>query len=314
MAMQSGGETGWRSDAAALGRGVSGFARVFSQLKPHWVVVLGDRVEAFAAASAAAVGGIGVAHIHGGDRASGAADEGMRHAISKLAHVHFAATEASEARLRRMGEEPWRVVLAGSPAAEGLERVRSVLPMSASEWTRVCVLMHPCGLAGDGDEGWARAVLGGVRAALGPEECAVWAEPNSDPGRDGVERVMGGSGLARLGHLEHEAFRGFLKWLGERGGVLVGNSSAGLIEAPLLGCVSVDVGPRQDGRERGDSVVSVGTHDPAAVARAIRRAREAGVEREERRYGSGGAGDRIARVLGSIDPEAGGFLRKRNAF
>jgi UDP-hydrolysing UDP-N-acetyl-D-glucosamine 2-epimerase len=322
VAMQREGETGRAADAAALGRGVSGFARVFGEMfggrGAEFVVVLGDRIEAFAAASAAAIGGVGVAHIHAGDRASGVADEGMRHAISKLAHVHFAATEASAARLVRMGIEPWRIVLSGSPAAEGIASVRATLPVGLDEWTRVFVLAHPCGLGERGDAAWMRAIVGGVRAALGPGEAAAWGEPNADPGREGVVGVLRESGFARVGHLEHGVFRGVLRWLGERGGVLIGNSSAGLIEAPLLGCASVDVGPRQDGRERGETVRSVRVRDADAVAQAVAEARAeavaGGSAGGERRYGDGGAARRIAGTLASIDPAAGGFLRTRNAY
>src|SRR5881394_2962134 len=98
--------SGRLSDSASLGRGISGLAEVFSRLSPDVVVVLGDRIEAFAAAAAASVGGIRVAHIHGGDRAEGIADEAMRHAITKLAHLHLAATELSARRIVLMGEKP----------------------------------------------------------------------------------------------------------------------------------------------------------------------------------------------------------------
>lgn len=311
--MQREGESGRGADAAALGRGVSGFAGVFGACALDWAVVLGDRIEALAAATAASVGGIGVAHVHGGDRASGVADEGMRHAISKLAHVHFAATAESGARLLRMGEEPWRVRVVGSPAADGAGDVVAALPAGVGEGVRVCVLMHGSGL-GDGEErAWARAVVEGVEGALGGGEGWVYGASNLDAGSGAVAGVLGASGGGALGHVEHGVFRGFLKWLGERGGVLVGNSSAGLIEAPMLGCASVDVGLRQDGRERGASVEGVAGCDAGAVAAAIGRARGRAVVGDGR-YGDGGAGARIAGVLGSIDPGLGGFLRKRNAY
>jgi len=91
--MQAEGVSGRLADAAAVGRGVSGLARVYETERPEWVVVLGDRIEAFAAAAAASIAGIAVAHLHGGDRAEGIADEALRHAITKLAHLHLAATD-----------------------------------------------------------------------------------------------------------------------------------------------------------------------------------------------------------------------------
>ena len=119
--MQRAGETGRPADAAALGRGVSALAEHFARLAPDIVVVLGDRIEAFAAASAASIGGIRVAHIHGGDRAEGVADEAMRHAITKLSHIHFAASAESAARIARLGEDAARIHLVGSPAVDGLD-------------------------------------------------------------------------------------------------------------------------------------------------------------------------------------------------
>lgn len=92
--------------AKGVGIGIYGMAQAFETLKPDVVVVLGDRVEAFAAATAAALSNILVAHIHGGDKSRGGLDESMRHAITKLAHIHFAASEESAQRILRMGEEP----------------------------------------------------------------------------------------------------------------------------------------------------------------------------------------------------------------
>ena len=105
--MQVAGRSTRFDDAESVGRGVARFARSFQALDPHWVVVLGDRIEAFAAASAASIGGRAVAHLHGGDRAEGVSDEAMRHAITKLAHLHLPgdATQSAD-RILRMGETP----------------------------------------------------------------------------------------------------------------------------------------------------------------------------------------------------------------
>ncbi|MBC7773036.1 MAG: UDP-N-acetylglucosamine 2-epimerase, partial [Pyrinomonadaceae bacterium] len=121
------GGRGRAADALSLGRGVCGFAAAFDRLMPAWVVVLGDRIEAFAAASAAAIAGIRVAHIHGGDRAEGIADESMRHAITKLAHLHFTATAESALRVLRMGEPSETIHVVGSPAIDG---IGDIAPMS----------------------------------------------------------------------------------------------------------------------------------------------------------------------------------------
>ena len=119
--MQHAGRRGRTADATATGRGVVGFTAAFDRLDPDVVLVLGDRIEAFAAAASAGIGGRLVAHVHGGDRAEGVADESMRHAITKLAHLHFPATPTSGERIRRLGEPTDSVHVVGSPAADGID-------------------------------------------------------------------------------------------------------------------------------------------------------------------------------------------------
>src|SRR4029434_9732214 len=107
-------------NAAATGRAIAELARVFEELRTDIVLVVGDRVEPFAAAAAANVSHRAVAHVHGGDRALGQIDDSLRHAISKLAHLHFPATQHSERRLKSMGEERWRIHGVGSPGVDGI--------------------------------------------------------------------------------------------------------------------------------------------------------------------------------------------------
>jgi UDP-hydrolysing UDP-N-acetyl-D-glucosamine 2-epimerase len=131
VAMQRPDERGRHGYASALARGVSGFVEYLGARPADVVLLLGDRIEPFAAAAAAAALGIRVAHLHGGDRAEGVADESWRHAISKMAHIHLPATRRSARRLIRMGEDERRVHVVGSPAIDGLKRVEP-LPDGAS--------------------------------------------------------------------------------------------------------------------------------------------------------------------------------------
>lgn len=319
--MQREGEEGRLEDAGALGRGVSGIADAFAALRPEIVVVLGDRIEALAAACAASVGGIALAHIHGGDRAEGVADEAMRHAITKLAHVHCAATAQSAERIVRMGEPEDRVFVTGSPAIDGLGAMAA---MTAREATGAfggvpgaVILMHPCGLGDEEERAWADAVSGGVHEALRGGAVLVLA-PNHDPGRGAVMGVLRGAadrwGWVWAEHLPRERFIGLLKLMRASGGVVVGNSSAGLIECAALGVGVVNVGPRQNGRERGGNVVDVAMAGAGAVASAIERARGLDLSVPMHPYGDGSAGMRIAGVLAGADIGSSGFLRKRNAY
>lgn len=353
--MQRPGQTGRGADAAALGRGVSGFAKAFADLKPDWVVVLGDRIEAFAAASAASIAGIAVCHIHGGDRAEGIADEAMRHAITKLAHLHCAATKLSAERIVRMGEKPEHVHVTGSPAIDGLDDVR---PMSDAEAAalgdpQAIILHHPSGLPAARERAMIHSIIYGVDEMSGGNVLCL--SPNSDSGRETILEALHtrcshsafdieypfrgplptlrvrrrpsrkpASGIERdwrlIEHLPRPAFLALLKRFCPDGpsphGLLVGNSSAGLIEAQDMGVRVVNVGPRQSGRESGDTVVDVPEGDLPIIGTKIDWALSLNLEgwKIARLYGDGRAGPRIAALLAQTDPHAPALLRKRNAY
>ena len=268
--MQVAGETGRVADARALGRGIAVLADQFASLAPDIVVVLGDRIEAFAAASAAAIGGIRVAHIHGGDRAEGVADESMRHAITKLAHIHFPASAESAQRILSLGEHAATVHLVGSPALDGLAAIDALddARYDALGSPEFVVLLHPCGRSDDAEHADAADLLD---AALDHGRVLALA-PNSDPGRGGIVRAIAERcGALRVAeHLPRAQFVGLLKRPEVK--ALVGNSSAGIIEASALGARVVDVGLRQRGRERARHVVSCAVLERASVSEAIAEA------------------------------------------
>lgn len=303
-------------DAAALGRGVQGFADAFSHLHPHWVVVLGDRIEAFAAAASASVGGIAVAHLHGGDRAEGVADEAMRHAITKLAHLHLPATDQSAWRITRLGEEDSRIHSVGSPAIDDLTDFE---PLDDDAWRelgepRSVVLFHPVGHDDDAEGADMDAIL---EACNGSRTLIL--HPNHDPGRAGVLRSIEraaatGRDVRVVPHLPRSRFVGLLKRLANEGGVLLGNSSAGLIECAALRVPVVDIGPRQGGRERAGNVIHIDAPTADALRAVIEQARVLDLTDLPHPYGDGRTGERVARLLAEIDPSQPGYLRKRNAY
>lgn len=312
--MQIAGKTGRAEDVQSLGRGVARFGRSFERLRPDWVLVLGDRIEAFAAAAAASVGGYAVAHVHGGDRAEGVADEAMRHAITKLAHVHFAASASSAERIVKMGEPASRVMNVGSPAIDALAGMPAV---DDATWEALgsptCLyLMHPIGRSDEQEEAGAAAVLA---ALVESGEKVLALMPNLDPGREGIARaVEGARGVEVRKHLEREVFVGVLKRLQGSGGVLVGNSSAGMIEAAAVGLRVIDIGPRQSGRERCWNVVHVDRESGDAVVAGVRAARSVLDNGGGHPFGDGRSGARIAAALGALNPHEPGLLRKRNAY
>lgn len=311
--MQRDGESGRAADAEALGRGVVAFAELLAEGAPDAVVVLGDRIEAFAAASAASIGGVRVAHIHGGDRAEGVADEAMRHAITKLAHIHLAASAESAGRIARLGEDPARIHLVGSPAVDGLA---TTAPATDAEHAAAgapdfVLLMHPVGRDARDEEREAAEVL----EALAARGRVLALQPNSDPGREGIARAIAAAARARpdrvlaATHLPRARFVALLRHPSVR--AIVGNSSAGLIECAVLGVRAIDIGDRQAGRERADNARHAATAgaDLARELDALLSWRPSGVHP----YQAEGASERIAAVLAGFDPGAHG-LRKRNAY
>lgn len=310
--MQAPGDRTRLDDARALGRGVAGFADAFARLQPDWVVVLGDRIEAFAAGAAASVGGIPVAHLHGGDRAEGVADEAMRHALTKLAHLHLAATKQSAERIVRMGEDPAGVHIVGSPAIDGLD----AMPALDDETARglgdpdTIFLMHPIGDSEEVERARAGVILAGLRGRR-----VLALHPNHDPGRAGVVAAIRDAGAPEGHHLPRAQFVGLLRRLAARGGVLVGNSSAGLIEAAAVRLPAVDVGSRESGRERPGNTVWTPGASVDEVRDAVRSALAIDRATITHPYGDGRAGERIAALLAEVSPDRRrALLRKRCSY
>lgn len=297
--MQKAGVFGRAADVQALSRGVSGIGAALGRIKPDVTLVLGDRIEALAGALAAGVGGHRLAHLHGGDRAEGVADEAMRHAISKLAHLHFPATATSAQRLRKMGEAKRSIFRVGSPAMDGLRGVKA-----AADAPCVIVLQHPIGAAVGIEERWMDQTLD---ATSGLERLVMM--PNGDPGREGIVRAIRGARVKAAEHLP----RGRWLELLAGAGAIVGNSSAGLIEAAALGVPCVNIGPRQAGRERAGNVIDC-DYEAGAIGGAIKRALGGKRGKRAHPYGDGKTGERIAAILSEVDLEKTCPLRKRNAY
>lgn len=297
--MQQAGASGRTADAEAAGRGIAGFAAAYRSLRPDVVVVLGDRIEAFAAAAAASIAGLRVAHLHGGDRAEGVADEAMRHAITKLAHLHLPATADSRRRILRMGEHPEQVRRVGSPAIDGLKAVRP-----ADDAPRAIVLQHPIGAAAADERRRMAATLAATRS-LRPR---LIMAPNGDPGCEGVRAAIDDAGVDPVEHLPRSRFVALLKGAA----VIVGNSSAGLIEAAALRTPAVNIGPRQAGRERPRHIVDC-DYGRANVEAAVRRALALDLKGLRHPYGPGRAGERVADLLATLDLDAIA-VRKHNRY
>jgi UDP-hydrolysing UDP-N-acetyl-D-glucosamine 2-epimerase len=293
--------------ARNTGLATAGIAEALEALKADVVLVVGDRVEALAAATAGHLSGRAVAHVHGGDRAAGLVDDSLRHTITKLAHVHFAATPQSAARLCRLGEQPWRIHRVGSPGIDGIAR-------AAAPWAEVqkafpnllrrgyaLLVLHPADADETTEERRAGLVLRAVRS-VGYPGGAVVVYPNNDPGAGGIVRCWEAQSPKAGYVFRRDVPRPLFLGLMRDAAVLAGNSSSGIIEAASFGTPVVDIGRRQSGREHGQNVVHV-PYNARRIQSALKRLWNAGRPRpfpSRNIYGGANAGRRIAEVLASL--------------
>jgi len=298
------------SNAVATGNAVAGLAAAFARLRPDVVLVVGDRVEAFAAASAAHIGHIPVAHVHGGDRALGQVDDALRHAITKLAHVHFPATAESAERIRKLGEDAWRIHTAGSPGIDQIRRAASrfeevLASMPGLRRRRYGVLIYHPAEADDGVEHDRAAQLLAAVDSIGFERVVV-IYPNNDPGGREIRRMW--DRLAKKQKngqywytVRRDVPRSIFLGLIRDAAVLAGNSSAGIIEAASFGTPVLDVGRRQEGRQRSDNVFHVDS--PFEGIPALRRIWNGGRPLRfplKNPYGGGGTSAKISDILARL--------------
>jgi GDP/UDP-N,N'-diacetylbacillosamine 2-epimerase (hydrolysing) len=292
--------------ARPTGRAIDGLARAFTRLGPDLVMVTGDRVEAFAAATASHLNQIRVAHVHGGEIAQGQADDSLRHAITKLSHVHFVASDEAAKRVRRLGERADAIHVVGAPGLEGISH--DAAPISALRKLDLIdrtlgtalVLLHPTDSDATTEKERTLQLLEAVLRAHRGWVVALY--PNSDPGADGIvrglEMMLASDRLMVLRNLERGLFLGLLR----EAILLVGNSSAGIIEAGCFGTPVVDVGPRQTGRTRGANVIHA--EFDGSLDKALREVIEHGPYRKQSPYARPGTSARMARILTSAATHA----------
>ncbi len=294
-----------------LARGVAGLTRFMNRARPDIVLVLGDRIEALAAALAATATGRILAHLHGGDVAPGDFDGPVRDAITKLAHLHLPATRAAATRIRRMGEKASRIRVVGPPGLDEIRETRARLAANRHVRNRgdaprsALVVQHAYGRAAPIERAVATAVLEEV-AAAGLRRVVIL--PNSDRGNAGVRAAIRSHRRANPGEVDvfESLPRGeYLQRLAGAS-LLIGNSSSGLLEAPAIGTPSVNVGARQRGRDAYGTGVFHCDESPRAIRNALCRAlrSRAGTGRGDRaRRASpprGGVGRRVAEILSNI--------------
>ncbi|HEY0710866.1 MAG TPA: UDP-N-acetylglucosamine 2-epimerase, partial [Polyangia bacterium] len=264
-----------RATSHATARAIAGFADALADLQPDVLVLLGDRFEILAAAQAALYARIPVAHLHGGERSDGAIDDSLRHAITKLSHLHFVAAPAYRQRVIQLGEDPKRVHCFGPLATDNFHRLRLLTPealgrelgLPIGSGPLFLVTYHPATL---GRTSPARATAA-LLAALAAQRTGVFlfTGSNVDPGHATIAPLLEAFVAEHPERALLVPSLGQLRYLSalRSAAVVVGNSSSGIIEAPLCGTPTVNLGDRQRGRLRAPSVI-----DAAETAPAIKRA------------------------------------------
>jgi len=306
----------------SISLGLNGFAKAFTELKPEILVLLGDRFELFAPAVAAVILGIPIAHIHGGELSEGAVDETIRHSLTKMATLHFAATEPYRRRIIQMGEPPSRVWNFGAP---GLDKLYGAGLMSRTELERelgisfhgpvAIVTYHPVTRSTEDPESQIRAMVAaitksGIRAIL----TMANADANGAKINKRLEALCAANPdrFTWAPHLGHRRYLSVLRYAA----LMIGNSSSGLTEAPSFRLPVVNIGDRQQGRTRARNIIDVPCNE-AAIVEAIRRALSArfraslrGMRNPYDRSRDGCTSERIKNVLREA-PISNEFLKKR---
>ena len=327
----------------SIADGVQCLAGILEELQPDLVLIYGDRFESFAATIAATQMNFPVAHVEGGDYTEGGAlDDSVRHAMTKLAHLHFTTNEQAAERVRKLGEEAWRVSNVGLPALDlarqgeftpaeeltaefGFDLARPVVlfcqhsiatePEKAAE--QVAPSLHALAMLGaagyqilityPNNDAGGRAIIAEIQEFQKRARTRIRGDEESEQAGIPGARIVPSLGRRR--------FHGMLNLMGSAGrGVLAGNSSAGIKETRAFGCPCVNIGSRQSGRLRCENVIDT-DYDTGAIVAAVQRAIEDDAFRRQCRtcenvYGSGDSGKRIADALATVEIDAR-LLQKR---
>ncbi|MDX1253558.1 MAG: UDP-N-acetylglucosamine 2-epimerase (hydrolyzing) [Gammaproteobacteria bacterium] len=301
--------------ARNLAKTLDGCVTAFERLQPDVVLLLGDRGEMLAGALAAIHLNIPVAHIHGGER-SGTVDEPVRHAISKLSHFHFVATQDARERLIRMGEHADTIFVTGAPGLDGLSDLVTLDRAALCNGVGfdpakglALFVYHPVLQEADNAASEARALL---EACLRQGLQVIALTPNSDAGSEGVRTVLEGNALhPQVRVLMHLPRLEFVSWMAACD-VMVGNSSSGIIEAASFGTPVLNVGVRQNLRERNGNITDVRVAGKD-VDVALDHVLTGGRLMPGNVYGQDCAAQKIVQLLGSLDFSAS-VLLKSNAY
>jgi len=303
----------------STGLGMIGFADAFAELKPHLVFLLGDRFETLAAAIAAHFARIPIAHLHGGELTEGAVDDAIRHAITKMSLLHFVSTETYRKRVIQLGEAPERVFTVG---ALGIDNIKFLKLVSQSQLEQelgiqfsdknVLVTFHPVTLENKTSERQFRELLKALDAF--DDLRVIFTKPNADANGRIIIHLIDEYVKSHPARASAYITLGQVKYLSALKYVdaVVGNSSSGILEAPSFGKPSVNIGDRQKGRVRPESVIDC---EPKMkdIIRAIKKALSVKFQdfcrKVKNPYGDGAAAQKIHEIVKREIPEIGNLKK-----
>ena len=290
----------------SMGIGIIGFADVFNKLEPDLIVVLGDRFEIFSAVSAAMIAKIPVAHLHGGESTEGVIDEPIRHSITKMSHLHFAATNEYRNRIIQLGEQPDMVFNVGGL---GIDNINKLKLLSKSEFENtinfelgernILITFHPVTLEKSTSEVQFQALLDSISELSNTK--IIFTKANSDTDGRVINSMIDGYvashdntiAFKSMGQLNYLSALKFMD-------AVVGNSSSGLIEAPSFKIGTIDIGDRQKGRIKANSIISCSPNKESldsALVKLYSREFQDIINNVDNPYGKGGASKKVLKVI-----------------
>jgi len=295
--------------AKSMGLGMIGFADVLRELQPDMLLVLGDRFEIFSAVAAAVPARIPVAHLHGGEATEGLIDESIRHSLTKMSHLHFVATDEYRKRVIQLGEQPERVFCVGGLGVDSIVRMKLLERESLEDALdfrfgarNLLVTFHPVTLEQNSSERQMGELLSALSAL--PETHIIFTMPNADTDgraligmiKDFVASHPRAKVFSSLGQLR------YLSCINYVDGV-VGNSSSGLLEVPSFKKGTINIGDRQKGRIKADSVIDC-KPEKESILKALEELYSDEFMDELKTvvnpYGEGGASDAIVAILEKV--------------
>lgn len=296
----------------SLGIQLMGLVDIINREKPDWLLVLGDREESLAVATAGAYLNIPVAHIFGGDRVVGNVDDSVRHAVTKLAHLHFPATIENGHRILRLGEEEWRVHVTGNPALDSirkqpeltLEEINDRIGTNLKpDKPFILLINHSLSSEYKSSQQQMAMILETV-ASLGIETIIIY--PNSDAGSTAIiDEIENYAKKTPFFHVFKTLPREVFVNLQRKAALLLGNSSSGILEAPFLKLPVVNVGNRQKQRQHAENTIFI-EYERAKIIAAINKALYDQsfldiCKNCQNPYGDGFSGERIARIIAETE-------------